>query len=126
MQLTRVGIAAGALQAKTAGNDPAFFGPPLQARARESGAVKLRMKLQREDQKPFRDTAQLFWRTSQLSESEATSVRFEVIGDGQWRDYWLPVSKNLRWRGIITRLRLDPCAQPQVLVELDFIRLAPN
>jgi hypothetical protein len=43
--------------------------------------------------------------------------------DGQWHEYRLPVHENRRWRGIIARLRLDPCTQPDVLVEVDSIRL---
>ncbi|OQB95154.1 MAG: hypothetical protein BWX84_00052 [Verrucomicrobia bacterium ADurb.Bin118] len=44
-------------------------------------------------------------------------------GDGQWHEYQIPVSANRRWRGVITRLRLDPGSQPDVQVELAFIRL---
>jgi len=66
---------------------------------------------------------QLFWRTTTIPESEATSVRFEVSIDSQWHEYRLPVHENRRWRGIIVRLRLDPCTQPDVLVEVDSIRL---
>lgn len=85
MQLADLNVSEGALSARTAGNDPAFFGPPTQARAAEFGSVVIRMKLARVDGRPFTDSAQLFWRTSRLAESEASSLRFEVSGDGQWR-----------------------------------------
>ena len=123
MGLTDVAVRNGALTGRTANNDPAFFGPPMQARADKFTAVIIRMKLQREDGQPLQDKAQLFWNTSRLPESESTSERFAVTGDGQWREYTVPVSQNRRWRGVITRLRLDPCNQPGVKVELDFIRL---
>ena len=123
MQMSDVRATEGRLTARTSGNDPAFFGPPMQARASTFKSVILRMRLQRMDGKPFTDTAQLFWRTSRLAESEASSVRFAVKGDGQWHEYHLPVAENRRWRGIITRLRLDPCNQPGVRVGLDAIQL---
>jgi len=45
------------------------------------------------------------------------------VGDGQWREYRVPVSENRRWRDTVTRLRLDPCNRSGVQVELDWVRL---
>jgi hypothetical protein len=123
MDLADVKAAPDALQARTTGNDPAFFGPPMQVRAGEISAVTLRMKLTPANGRPFTDSAQLFWRTRALPESEATSVRFEAVGDGEWREYRLPLSQNRRWRDTVTRLRLDPCNRSGVRVGLDWIRL---
>ena len=83
------------------------------------------MKLRREDGQAFQDSAQLFWCTTRLPESEATSERFPATGDGQWHEYQIPVSQTPRGRGILTRLRLDPTNQPGVAVEVevDSIRL---
>jgi len=125
MDLTGVRIAEGVWQGRTTGHDPALFGPPLQARAADFAAVVVRLKLSSADGRPFQDRAQLFWRTSRLPESEATSERFAVVGDGTWREYRVPVRENGRWRGSITRLRLDPCNRLGVAVELDFVRLDP-
>ncbi|MCB1127225.1 MAG: glycoside hydrolase family 99-like domain-containing protein, partial [Verrucomicrobiae bacterium] len=124
MQLADLNVSESTLNARTAGNDPAFFGPPFQARASDFGSVVIRMKLARTDGKPFTDSAQLFWRTSRLAESEASSIRFKVEGDGQWHEYDVPVATNTRWRGMITRLRLDPCNQPGVNVAIDRVLLA--
>jgi hypothetical protein len=124
MQLSEPKVAGGVLNALTTGNDPAFFSSPLQARTAEFDAVVVRMRLSRTGGATFNDSAQLFWRTRRLPESESSSVRFPVQGDGQWHEYRLAVSRNPRWRGILTRLRLDPCNQANVTVELDFIRLA--
>ncbi|MEK7676164.1 MAG: glycoside hydrolase family 99-like domain-containing protein [Verrucomicrobiota bacterium] len=124
MQLTEAHAENGLLIGRTAGPDPAFFGPPMQARASEFASLVVRMRLQHTGGKPFKDTAQLFWRTNRTAESEASSARFEVLGDGQWREYSIPVAQNRRWRGLVTRLRLDPCNQAEVRVELDFIQLA--
>jgi hypothetical protein len=48
-----------------------------------------------------------------------------VQADGQWHEYRLELGRNPRWRGMITRLRLDPCNRAGILVEVDSIRLAP-
>jgi hypothetical protein len=79
----------------------------------------IRMKLRREDGQALQDLAQLFWSTTRHPESETTSERFQVTGDGQWHEYSVTVSQNPRWRGIPTRLRLDPTNQPCVTVEVD-------
>jgi hypothetical protein len=124
MDLTRPVAREGALLARSTGDDPAFFGPPMQARSSDFSRVRLRLKLRRADGQPFNNTAQLFWQTSRLPESEAASARFEVTGDGQWHDYEVSVGLNPRWRGSITRLRLDPCTRRDVDVSLDDLRLA--
>jgi hypothetical protein len=123
MDLTQVQAHDGALHGRSTGNDPAFFGPPMQARSSEFSIVRLRLKLRRTDGQLFKDTAQLFWQTNRLPESEAASVRFEVAGDGQWHDYEVPVAPNPRWRGLVTRLRLDPCTQRDVEVSVDYLGL---
>lgn len=124
MQLTDVAASNGLLRARTSGNDPAFFGPLMQARAAEFSSVVIRMRLNQPAGGMPQDNAQLFWRTSRLAESESTNESFLVRMDGQWHEYRIPVGQNPRWRGVITRLRLDPSARPNVEVDLDFIRLA--
>jgi hypothetical protein len=123
MYLDAVSVTNGVLTARTTGNDPAFFGPPIQAPAAHYRFVELRLRLTPTDGQPFNDLLQLFWRTAQLPESEATSIRLPVRVDGQWRDYRLAVGDNVRWRGVVTRLRLDPCSRPGVEVSVDRIRL---
>lgn len=126
MQMSEPRNAAGVLSVRTTGHDPAFFGPPMQARASEFPVVRVRMRLTRRAEGAAVDTAQLFWRMSRLPESESSSVRFAVQADGQWHEYHLPVSRNPRWRGVITSLRLDPGNQPDLDVDLDHVRLASS
>lgn len=102
----------------TASRDPAIFGPPVRALAKRYPFVEVRLKTTADD------TAQLYWITSTIPESEATVYRFPVKGDGQFHTYRLPVHQVRTWRGVITRLRLDPANRPEVQVEVDFIRLA--
>ncbi|MCS6830950.1 MAG: glycoside hydrolase family 99-like domain-containing protein [bacterium] len=124
MYLHNPRIEKGALTAVTAGDDPAFFGPPVQVPASRYRRIRLRMRLETTDQ-IFEDTGQVFWTTSSVPESEASSVRFPVSVDGRWRDYMLNVSENLRWRGVVTRLRLDPCTRAGVRVQIALIELLP-
>ncbi len=125
MDLTGVEVRDGALTGRTTGNDPAFFSPPTLVRAGEFSVVLIRMKLEDLSGRNFADSAQLFWRTTRLPESEASSVRFPVLGDGQWHDYRVPLAINRRWRDQITRLRLDPCNRPGVRVAISTISLKP-
>lgn len=125
MHLDQVQVESGTLKAVTVGIDPAFFGPPTQARAGEFSHVCVRMRLSSLSATSTNDTAQLFWRTKRWPESEASSISFPVSVDGQWHDYEVPVKNNPRWTGIVTRLRLDPGNHPGVRVEIQQILLKP-
>lgn len=125
MDLAEVKVADGALVGRSTGRDPAFYSPPTRFRASAFSAVVVRLKLERPDPQPFHDTAQLFWRIGRRPEQEATSVRFNVIGDGQWHQYRLGLAGHPHWRSTITGLRLDPCTRPDVTVWLDAVRLEP-
>lgn len=124
MDLADLCAGEGVLVARSIGNDPAFFGPGMQVRASEFSRLNLRLRLTPLNGSPFEDRAQVFWRTTALPESEATSVRFSVSSDGAWHDYGVVLSGNVRWRGIVTRLRLDPLNRRDVRIELDEIGLA--
>jgi len=123
MHLTDVKVEDGCLHARTTGNDPAFFGPATQAKAADFSTVIVRLRLRRTDGQSFTDMAQIFWSTARQAETESSSERFAVRGDGRWHEYRIPVARNPRWRGTIARLRLDPGTRANVQVELAFIRL---
>ena len=116
------GQAEGVLFVQTTGNDPAIFGPPMEIPANRHPRAVVRLRLTAPGG-PFKDQAQLFWSTRRWPESEASSWRFPVEGDGQWHEYQLSLAQNPRWAGIITRLRLDPCSRSGVRVELDRLEL---
>jgi hypothetical protein len=122
MNLADIRVSDGVLSAQSSGNDPAFFSPPLKAPAERFTALVLRMKLTPADSIRVTDSAQIFWKTTRLPESEATSQRFAVMADGQWHEYRVRLADNVRWRGVVTRLRLDPCNRSDVKVELDALR----
>ncbi len=113
----------GALRCITTGNDAAFFGPPMQVSAAERGTLRVRMRLTPPGGAALEDTAQVFWTKRSAGTSEAASVRFPVHLDGKWHAYSVPLSGNPRWRGVITGLRLDPCNQSGVVVDLARVEL---
>jgi len=124
MNLTDRLTDAQGLHARSVTDDPAFFSPTMRTEAGQFQAVELRLKLEPPSGSGFEDLAQLFWSTTRTKESEASSVRFKVLGDGQWHDYRLPVGDNRHWRGTISQLRLDPCNLPGVRVHVRWVRLA--
>lgn len=123
MDLGQVQVESGVLKALGTGRDPAFFGPPMRARAGEFPGVHIKMRLTHVSNVNATDSAQLFWRTQRWPESEANSVQFPVAIDGEWHDYDLKVTDNPRWTGTVTRLRLDPATQSGVRVEVQQIGL---
>ena len=70
--------------------------------------------------------AQLFWVTAISSQSEGNSVRFQVVGDGQFHDYQLDLSKSPQWRGLITSLRFDPALKSGAKFAVDFLRFCSS
>ncbi|GIV18513.1 MAG: hypothetical protein KatS3mg023_0264 [Armatimonadota bacterium] len=124
MYLADVRIENGVLTTTTTGDDPAFFGPPVRFAAARYRRIRVRMRLEAPGQRS-EDMGQIFWTTRSTAESEATSVRFSVHVDGQWHDYVLSLSENPRWRGTVTRLRLDPCTRSGVKVQIARIELLP-
>ena len=101
----------------TGEEDPWLEGPPAE-RLPVGTPLRLVIRLKAEGGDP---SGEVFYGPSfQAGQSAAFGIR----NDGQWHDYEVPVAANNRWRGVITRLRLDPCNRAGVRIELDGIRLA--
>ncbi|MCX7887592.1 MAG: glycoside hydrolase family 99-like domain-containing protein [Verrucomicrobiae bacterium] len=116
--VANIRVADGALRFTTRGRDPALTSPAVRVRASQFPWVEMRIKASSDI------TGQLFWRTLRTRESEASSVKFPVRGDGRFHDIRLRVADNPRWRGLITGLRLDPGTEDGVDVAIEWIRLA--
>ncbi len=72
--------------------------------------------------------AQWYWATEDSPTlAEDKVVRFEVINDGKFHDYYIDVGKHKMWRGHkITTIRLDPASGGSgAEVKIDFIRGLP-
>lgn len=113
----RATVRDGALQGQTTGNDPIFFSPALRLPAHTLRHVTIRMKCSANDQ------GQLFWATRLIPMREANSLRFNVLGDGQFHDYELDLGAHPQWQGTITQLRLDPVGNSNRTIAIESIRL---
>ena len=116
-QMDEVEVRDGCLRLRSTGPDPMIFGPPTQIEARKLRRLSLRMSTD----KP--GLAQIFWQWEYGAMSEATSVRFELIPDGEMHTYEADLSGNGAWRGTITQLRLDPTYAPSAHCAIDRLRV---
>ncbi len=111
-------VADGALRFVTRGRDPSLASPRMQARASQFPFVVLRLKASRDLD------GQLFWRTTNTKENEASSVKFPIRGDGEYHEIRVRIADNRHWRGIITGLRFDPGSHDGAEVAIESIRLS--
>jgi hypothetical protein len=125
MNISEPAIASGALQFETGDADSALFSPPLLLNAGDFRRLRFRISLAASGEGPKSDMAQLFWSTKSAAESEAASVRFPVILDGAERVAEVELASNPRWRGVLTRLRFDPCGRAGVRVRIRSVELLP-
>ncbi|MCD6351116.1 MAG: glycoside hydrolase family 99-like domain-containing protein, partial [Armatimonadetes bacterium] len=114
-------VAGGAMHATATSHDPAFT-CGVRVRARQFKTVEIRMAVAGAKDG---DGCQLFWATSLSATSEPASVKAELITDGKMHTYRLDVGTNRLWRGIITKLRLDPCSTQGAKISVDYVRLLP-
>jgi len=116
-------VANGAMSATVVSSDPAFacsiasFQGGVDARTYPYARIRMKVDAGAE--------AQLFWGGPRVRESEAASIRFSLIADGEFHDYVLRLSEVATWRGEISRLRLDPNSDPGSHVAIDYIKLLP-
>jgi hypothetical protein len=54
-------------------------------------------------------------------EDESKSVRFDVAGGDEFRDYTIDLSTQPQWEGMITGLRLDPVDLGERTIDIDAI-----
>ncbi len=111
----------GSLVFETAHRDPALGTPLTKLRASLYDALIVRMKLAESAVDP--GALQLFWSTTSVPVSEATSVRVPLIADGRFHQYVLPLGESIRWRGWVTSFRLDTGSAQGLKVEIDRMRL---
>jgi len=115
---------AGTLRFRTLSSDAALITRLDQISAEDFSGVHLRMSVA-PSVPTSKATGQVFWSLGGAELSEASSVTFEVLPDGEMHDYNVVLQGNPRWRGRIASLRFDPCdlAQADVVIdEIGFLR----
>lgn len=134
--ITRLQVREGNLAAESTGDDPYIFSPsiPYSKYSENSGrwgpgfaaedfpTIEIRMKVS------SGYTGQLFFITNfpdyiqDYTFDGPKSLRFSIIGDGQFHTYILDMTKVMKWSGDIYQLRLDP-TDTRAMIEIDYIRL---
>ena len=118
MGLGRAPAKAGFLVAQASTRDPAFGSPALRVRARQWPKLRIRMKAAGVQKG---DRCQVFWVTPTAGTSEPASERLDLVPD-ELHDYVFALHTNPRWRGLIIRLRFDPCSTQGARIEIDEVR----
>ncbi len=121
MGVTGLRVEEGALHFTTTSRDPAVGVSLGRVAADKFPYVILRMRVENLEKD---DQAQLFWAGATSPISEANSLRFDLIDDGQYHTYVLPVGDNPRWRGRLQSFRFDPCSAEGVRVSIQQVRLS--
>lgn len=119
MSVSKFRAEDGALHFTTDSNDPAIHIATPHLQAEDFTALVVEMRLTGETDRP--SALQVFFAPGGTATSEATSLTTPVRIDGQTHTYRLNLSNHNRWRGRISRLRLDPCSQRDVHVTIDRI-----
>ncbi len=92
------------MQMKLDTSDPYITSPPKFFAASSVPKLYIRMALAGTND----GGCQIFFAPTGGGFSEANSVRFTAIADGQMHNYAVTMSSNPNWTGNITRIRLDP------------------
>ncbi len=120
-ELSDWGLETGGLFAVAGTNDPALV-LSTKVRAKEFEALEISIALRGAREK---DVLQVFWASPLTVYREEASVRIPVVCDGKLRTYRLPLAQHPLWRGMITQLRVDPCATAGTKIVIGTIRLIP-
>jgi len=114
----------GTLEATIIGSDPYMIGPGnLQIDASWCGYILIRMRNTHDAH------AEFFWTTRTQPDFVAGyELSFTLIPDGEFHEYEVPIRTSDKWKGTVTRLRLDPgegssrAVAEHAEIEIDYIR----
>lgn len=87
-------------------DDPYILSPIISLPANEYDSIEIHMSNNAQNTQ-----GQIFFTTdSQPNFDETKSVRFSTTSGSHWDNYTINMSTNPLWRGVITRIRIDPVA----------------
>ena len=111
-------VRGGFFRAQSLHRDPQLCRFGINLQADDYGKAVIRMAADKESE------GQLFWCTSYMRQfNEPMSIRFKVIGDGNFHEYVLELGKHELWHGRIVGLRFDPVNLADAKIQIDYIRL---
>jgi len=113
-QWTGFGQSGGSLIGTSSGVDPHAESAPTWANTRERRWVYVRMS------QTAGTTAQIFFQTEAFPTFTGDkSVAFPIIADGVMRDYVVPMGQSSKYKGVVTKWRLDPTDQSGSAMVID-------
>ena len=112
----------GYLAGDVTGGDPYIIGPPSpNIDADANPFIQIRMKID------AGTVAEFFWGTeAQPYHVGGREVAFPLTSDNQFHDYYVDMSTNAQWTGLVNTLRLDPSTESTGHFEVDYIRVIPE
>jgi len=124
MGIGSVGAQDGALVFETNSPDPAIVCSLNNLKAAKYPYTIIRMKI--DAVTADNGMGQLFWTTPTAGTAEPASMKWKLIGDGQYHNYVVHLAENALWRGRITTFRLDPCSHAGAKVAIEEIRMSED
>lgn len=121
MNTSNLRTEGGTLRFQTLSTDAALITRLDQISSKDFSGLRIRMSVKPSTPVP-KATGQVFWSLGGAAISEASSVTFEVVPDGEMHEYNVVLKENRRWRGRIPSLRFDPCDLAQADVAIDEIQ----
>lgn len=100
--MSEVSYEGGIFSAKAVNRDPILYGPRMRIDAAKIKAIEIKMKMDKGD------FGEVFFADRYENIGQDKSVRFDVIGDGQFHIYKVDLSSNPRWDGTVRAIRIDP------------------
>jgi len=119
--LSKEKVANGTLTMALGARDPHLQRDYLRVPPGTYQALRVRMRVT-----SGATAAQVFWTTSGEPKFAATKhMNFDIVPDGKWHTYDVPVGQHSRWTGKEIRgIRLDPTvgdSEPGASVEIDWV-----
>ena len=121
MNLKEVQVRDGAMCAVSTHHDPAFLSPNIELRARDYTHATVRVRIEPAPQ--ANQKLLLFWATTAAPIHSRAYVQTPLCEDSEMHTYILDLQQHRRWRGLITRLRLDPCMSADKTITVDEVKL---
>ena len=121
-QVENFSVEGGILSMQSTGADPYISSAAVEFPAEENRHISITMKVSSGES----TIGQIFFVTDlDPNYSEAKSLVFEVVADGEFHTYDLDMSSVSGWSGLVQQLRFDPVAGEEKAIEIDQIAVGP-
>lgn len=115
--MDRVSYEGGVMSGVALNRDPILYGPKVRIDTAKITRIEIKMKMDKAD------FGQIFFADDFHNMDQDKSVKFDLIGDGQFHVYEVDMSKNRWWTGDVRAIRIDPNGIEGSKIEVAYIRL---